>query len=119
MGDFSAFSSKCAVYATSDDYSGESMSNPMVPERYRTTETNAPVVLKKHVLVGCMSVVLPGVTIGEGSSVGSMTLCDRSLEPWGIYVGIPARRIKDRSKKLLELEADLRITENFPENRGG
>jgi len=50
-----------------------------------------------------MSVVLPGVTVGVGSSVGAMTLCNKDLEPWGMYVGIPARRIKERSREILAL----------------
>jgi galactoside O-acetyltransferase len=36
-----------------------------------------------------------------------MTLVNKSLDPWGIYVGVPAKRIKERSKKLLALEKDF------------
>ena len=108
MKDFSGLSSRVVIYATSNDYSGNSLTNPTVPEKYKTTDKNLPVVLNKHVIVGCVSVILPGVEIGEGSSVGAMTLCAKSLEPWGIYAGAPAKRIKDRSKKLLELEEQLR-----------
>lgn len=108
MKDFSGLSSRVVIYATSNDYSGNSLTNPTVPEKYKTTDKNLPVVLNKHVIVGSVSVILPGVEIGEGSSVGAMTLCAKSLEPWGIYAGTPAKRIKDRSKKLLELEEQLR-----------
>lgn len=108
MKDFSGLSSRVVIYATSNDYSGNSLTNPTVPEKYKTTDKNLPVVLNKHVIVGCVSVILPGVEIGEGSSVGAMTLCAKSLEPWGIYAGTPAKRIKDRSMKLLELEEQLR-----------
>ena len=55
-------------------------------------------------IIGTQSVILPDVTIGEGSSVGAMSLVNRSLEPWGVYFGVPARRLKERSKDLLELE---------------
>lgn len=108
MDDFSGLSSKSIIYATSNDYSGESMTNPMVPEKYKTTDKNAAVRLCKHVVVGCMSVILPGVTVGEGSSVGAMSLCTKSLEAWGIYGGAPAKKLKERSRHLLELEAELR-----------
>jgi len=108
MKDFSAVSSKSTVYATSNDYSGLSMTNPMIPAKYKTTDKNAPVIFGKHVVVGCMSVILPGVEIGEGSSVGAMTLCTKSLDPWGIYAGIPAKKVKDRSKKILELEQQMK-----------
>ena len=108
MEDFSGLSSRVAIYATSNDYSGKSMTNPMVPEKYKPTDKEAAVYLKKHVIVGCTSVILPGVTIGEGSSVGAMTLCNKSLEPWGIYAGVPAKRLRERQKDLLELEQQFR-----------
>ena len=108
MKDFSGLSSRVVIYATSNDYSGNSMTNPMVPEKYKTTDKNLPVVLGKHVIVGCVSAILPGVEIGDGSSVGAMSLCNKSLEPWGVYAGAPAKRIKERSKKLLELEAQMK-----------
>ena len=47
------------------------------------------------------------VELGEGCSVGSMSLVNRSAEPWGVYVGIPARRVKERSRKLLEYCAEF------------
>lgn len=103
MENFTTISSHSLVYAVSNDYSGFSLACPMVPEQYRPADITAPVRLKKYALVGCMSVILPGVTIGEGCSIGAMSLCNKDLEPWGMYVGIPARRIKDRSKQLLAL----------------
>lgn len=109
MEDFSALSSHGMIYATSDDYSGQFLTNPTIPEQF-TADISETVVLKKHVVVGCGSVILPGVTIGEGCSVGSMTLCNRPLEPWGIYVGIPAKRLRDRSKHILQLEKEFKKT---------
>ena len=104
MKDFSCLSSRCAVYAESDDYSGFALTNPMVPDEYRNV-TGAKVTLEKHALVGSGSSILPGVIIGEGVSVGSMSLVNISLDAWGVYVGIPCKRVKERSKRLLELEA--------------
>jgi galactoside O-acetyltransferase len=60
------------------------------------------------VLIGSGSVVLPGVTIGEGSAVGALSLVSMSLDEWGVYFGSPAKRIKARSKNLLEMEKLLR-----------
>ncbi len=104
--DFSGLSSRCTLYATSDDYSGASLTNPTVPMAFRR-ETEAPVVLEKHVILGTGCAVLPGVRMGEGCSFGSMSLINRSTEPWGVYAGIPARRLRDRKRDLLELEKKL------------
>ena len=103
MHDFSCLSSRCAVYAVSDDYSGYAMTNPMIPDQYRNV-TEGKVIIAKHSIVGSGSTILPNVTIGEGCSIGSMSLVSKSLEPWGIYVGIPCKRIKERCKRILELE---------------
>lgn len=101
MKDFSGVSSRCAVYALTDDYSGNAMVNPMVPEECRNV-IGGPVVLEAYTIVGSGSTVMPNLTIGEGAAVGSMSFVNKSLEPWGIYVGIPCKRIKDRSKELLK-----------------
>ncbi|MCD8323088.1 MAG: acyltransferase [Oscillospiraceae bacterium] len=106
IGDFSGISSRCAFYATSDDFSGASLNNPTVPKAFRF-EKNLPIALGKHVLIGTGCSVMPGVDIGEGCSFGSMTLINKSTEPWGIYMGIPARRVKEREKGLLEFEKKL------------
>lgn len=99
--DFSELSSRVAVYAHSDDYSGRNLFGPQVPMAYRGV-TNAPVVLERYTLIGTGSTVLPGVTAGEGCSFGAMTLVNRSTEPWGVYAGIPARRLRERERDLLE-----------------
>lgn len=106
MKDFTCLSSRCVVYAISDDYSGETMTNPTVPEEYLGV-VSKKVILNKHVLVGSGSTILPGVVIGEGTAVGSMSFVNKSIEEWGIYAGIPCKRQKDRSKNLLKLEKDL------------
>jgi galactoside O-acetyltransferase len=42
--------------------------------------------------------------IGEGCSIGAMTFVQKELLPWGMYIGIPCRRLKERKKGLLSLE---------------
>lgn len=107
MEDFTGLSSKYSVYAVSDDYTGSSMTNPMVPMAYKPKMMHAPVQIKRHAIIGCNSVILPGVTVEEGTAVGSMSLCSKGTEPWSIYTGIPAKKRGDRSKELLDLEKAL------------
>lgn len=103
IADFANLSSRIAVYSVSDDYSGESMTNPTIPDEFKNVQS-APVYIGKHVIIGSTSIVLPGVVIAEGSSFGSFSFINRNSEPWSINVGIPFRKISDRSKKILELE---------------
>ncbi len=109
--DFVGVSGRVSIYSVTDDYGGEWLTNPTVPSRF-TCVIRQPVVLRRHVLVGAGSVVLPGVTLGEGCATGAMTLVNRDLDPWGIYVGVPARLLKPRSRALLEHEATLRSLES-------
>jgi acetyltransferase-like isoleucine patch superfamily enzyme len=107
FGDFSGLAYGCQVFSQADDYHGETLNNPTVPEIYKTI-TRASVRISRHVVIGTNSIVFPGVTVAEGCSIGAMSLVNRDTEEWGIYVGIPARRIKDRSKSLLQLEIEYR-----------
>jgi acetyltransferase-like isoleucine patch superfamily enzyme len=104
LRDFCNLSSRVSIYSSNDDYSGAHMTNPMVPEQY-TGVTHAPVTLGKHVIVGCASVILPGSVLGEGAAIGSLSLVQGELAPFGVYAGTPARFIKERQRDLLALEA--------------
>ena len=107
MDDFSGLSSKVTIYATSNDYSGNTMTNPMVPAKYKTTDKNSMVKIGRHVIVGCDSVILPGVILADGCAVGAMTLCNKSLDSFKSYGGVPAKMLKERERKLLDLEKQL------------
>ena len=107
LDDFSGLSARTVIYAASDDYSGLSLTNPTVPNSYRNVSENQ-VHLEKHASVGSGCTILPGVTIKQGSAVGSMSLVTKSLEEFGIYAGIPVKKIKDRERKLLELEVQFK-----------
>lgn len=103
LSDFCNVSSRVAIYSSSDDYSGATMTNPTIPAEY-TGVTHADVFLGKHVIVGSGSVILPGVTLHEGVAVGALSLINRDCEAFGIYAGNPAKKLKDRKRDLLEVE---------------
>lgn len=106
LNDFVNLSSRIVIYAKSDDYSGSTLTNPTIPDKYKRV-VEAKVVLQRHVLLGSGCVVLPGVTIEEGVSVGSLSLINKSLPAWKVCAGIPAKPIKDRKKDLLILEQEF------------
>jgi acetyltransferase-like isoleucine patch superfamily enzyme len=106
LSDFCTLAYGVKVFSQSDDYSGSTMVNSLVSRKFKN-EYLAEVRLEREVIVGAGSIVFPGVTIREGCAVGAMTLVNKSTQPWGIYAGNPARRIKDRRQDLLELEAQF------------
>lgn len=113
LEDFSGLSSGVRITSGSEDFLGGGLTNPTVPEKYRKVYRSF-VHVGRHVIIGANAVVLPGVTLGEGSAVGSGAVVNKSLEPWGVYVGSPARRIKTRPSELIvERERDLQIERPF------
>jgi putative colanic acid biosynthesis acetyltransferase WcaF len=42
--------------------------------------------------------VSPGVNVGEGAVLGLGSVATRDLDPWGVYVGIPAVKVRERKR---------------------
>lgn len=105
IADFSTLAYGCHVISQSDDYSGKTLTNPTVPGKFKN-EKSADVIIGRHVILGTSTIVLPGVIIPDGVASGANTLFIESPESWSIYVGSPARKLKNRSRELLQLETD-------------
>lgn len=67
---------------------------------------NLKVFLEDDVWIGARSIILKGVTIGEGTIVGAGSIVNKSLPPYSISVGNPCHPIKSRFN-LLDLEKHL------------
>jgi len=111
MDDFSGLSQGVRIYSKTDDYSGNHLTNPTVPAKY-TGVTGGKVILERHVIIGSGTVILPDLCIGEGASVGALSLITKNLKPWKVFFGNPAKPIKSRSKNLLDLEEEF-IQDSF------
>ena len=111
--DFSGLAYQVQVFTQSDDYSGQTMTNPTVPTAFKK-EAKRAVFIGRHSIVGAGSIIMPGVSLNEGTSVGAMSLVRKSTESWSIYLGNPAKKIKDRKKDLLILEKKYLESEDDP-----
>jgi acetyltransferase-like isoleucine patch superfamily enzyme len=78
----------------------------LIPKRFKK-ELFAAVHLERHVIVGAGTTILPGVAVEIGCSIGAMSLLTKSTAAWGIYAGVPAKRVKERKKDLLKLEDEF------------
>jgi putative colanic acid biosynthesis acetyltransferase WcaF len=56
------------------------------------------IVLEPYAWVCARAIVLPGVTLGEGSVLGAGSVTARSLDAWSVYAGNPARRTSQRTQ---------------------
>jgi acetyltransferase-like isoleucine patch superfamily enzyme len=93
--DFSGLSMGCRIFTGTEDFSGCGFGNPTIPEEYRNVK-RAPVRIGRFAVLGANTVVLPGVTVGEGVTVGANSVVTTDLESWGVYVG--NKRIRERDK---------------------
>ena len=55
--------------------------------------------IKKRAMVGSKSLLLAGTTIGEGAVVAAGAIVSKDCEPYGIYIGCPARLVRYRNSK--------------------
>jgi galactoside O-acetyltransferase len=117
FGEFSGLAYGCHVFSQSDDYGGDTLTNPTVPDAYKR-EIKRAVVIGRHAIVGTNSLVFPGVVLAEGTSVGAHSMITKSTEEWSVYFGNPAKRLKSRKKGLLVLEAEYLAAERTRADSG-
>lgn len=104
--DYSGLSQGVKIYSKSDDYSGQSLTNATIPDKYRKLD-QGKVIIDEHVIVGANSVILPNINIGAGVSIGALSLVSTNLESWNLYFGNPLRKLKRKSNGLLVLKEEF------------
>jgi galactoside O-acetyltransferase len=108
VGDFTAIAPRCVVMASTDSYNGNGfIGNNAFPAKYRDHK-NLPVTIGKHGHVGMGSIIMPGVTLGEGCSIGAGSLVTKDMPEWTICYGHPCKPIKDKPReKQLQMEKEF------------
>jgi acetyltransferase-like isoleucine patch superfamily enzyme len=101
MGNFTGIAAGCRIVCGSDECLGAGLMGPTIPDQYRDNLIIAPVTVENFATVSTNVVLLPGVTLGEGSVIGACSLVRHSTEPWTIYAGIPARPLKTRPRESM------------------
>lgn len=59
-------------------------------------DTAKSIIIKDNVWIGGRSIILPGVTIGEGCVIGAGSVVSSNIPDWSVAVGNPAKVIKQR-----------------------
>jgi acetyltransferase-like isoleucine patch superfamily enzyme len=57
------------------------------------------VFIEDNVWIGVRAVIMPGVTLAEGSVIAANATVTRSTEPWSVYAGTPAKKIGVRTRQ--------------------
>lgn len=83
----------------SETFHGQGLIGPLIPEQYKDQTIIEPIVLRRFSGALANSVIMPGVTMAEGSVLGANSLLKHNTEPWTIYAGNPAKPIRTRDKQ--------------------
>lgn len=108
MGDFSAIGPGGIILAASDDYEGNGFIGLKVfGNKYRNV-VSKDVIIGRHAHIGMGTIILPGVTLGEGCSIGAGSIVTKDMPPWTICFGSPCKPVKDKPKeKQLQMEKEF------------
>ena len=63
-------------------------------------QNRGPVVIEPHAWICSDSRILPGVHVGEGAVLCSSGVATKNLEAFGVYGGVPARKLRERNREL-------------------
>jgi acetyltransferase-like isoleucine patch superfamily enzyme len=64
------------------------------PERRLERPESKPIILERNVWLGARTIVLPGITIGEGSCVGAGSVVTADVPPRTFVAGVPTRVVR-------------------------
>jgi len=96
MDDYSGLSQGARIYSATDDYINSVYLGPMAPLEERNI-IKGLVSIGRYSIIGSGSIVLPGIKVEEGVTVGALSMVNKNLKSWGVYHGNPARRVSDKN----------------------
>jgi acetyltransferase-like isoleucine patch superfamily enzyme len=103
IGDFTGFAYGVQIFTRVDDYSGLTLSNATIPQKYKKT-FEKQIVIGRHCRFGTYSIVLPGSVVGDGCSISAQTLVSGCLESNYLYEGNPMTKTSKLSNRYLAAE---------------
>lgn len=100
IGDGTVISHCVDVFSGEHNYDSEDLEYLPFDERFNCGK----VEIGKYVWIGCHSIIMPGVSIGDGAIIGAGSIVTKDVPEIAIVAGNPAKVIKYRNKeKFLNL----------------
>lgn len=90
IGDYTHITSGCRLLCHQRDLMGYYVGDNAAELGYRTGEIH----IGKGVMVGMETLIMPGVTIGDGAIIGAGSIVTKDIPAWTIATGRPARVVK-------------------------
>ena len=98
IGDYTHITSGCRLLCHQRDLTGYCVGDNAASLGYRTGEIH----IGKGVMVGMETMIMPGVTIGDGAIIGAGSLVTKDIPAWTIATGRPAKVIKQIPERVIE-----------------
>lgn len=102
LQDYTCTSARCILYTATDDFTEGYMTNSVVDDKYKKI-TTGDIIIRRHTVVGCESVIMPGVVLDHATSVGTNSFVNKSTNPFDVIGGTPAKFIKKRKNVYLNI----------------
>ena len=98
IGNFAGISTGGRILCGSEDFVNSLCG--FMPNEFKIT-THGTTTLEDFAWVGAGAIVLPNITMAEGSVLGAGSVLTKNTEPWTVYLGNPARPYKIRNRELI------------------
>jgi galactoside O-acetyltransferase len=112
LSKFNSIGAGTRVICASNEFKGKGLVGYGIPDEYVDAVKCKPVIIEDFVSVGSNCVILPGVTLREGSVIGSGSTVTKSTEPWTVYLGLPARAVKKRESGIMKSYSEKLYSSN-------
>ena len=99
IGDYSMLANDVSIIGGDHKFD-----RPGIPIIFSGRDNLKHTEIGKDVWIGAYVRIMAGVTIGDGTIVALGSLVTKDLEPFSIYGGVPAKKLKDRFKNHMEIE---------------
>ena len=76
---------------------------------YNWKGSDQKIIIEDDVWIGLGSIILSGITIGIGSIIAAGSIVTKDVEPYCIYAGNPAHKIRNRFESEEDLEEHIRL----------
>ena len=97
IGDYTHITSGCRLLCHQRDLTGYCVGDNAADLGYRTGEIH----IGKGVMVGMETIIMPGVTIGDGAIIGAGSIVTKDIPAWTIATGRPAKVIKSIPERVI------------------
>jgi chloramphenicol O-acetyltransferase type B len=88
------------VQIIGNDHAYDQVGVPMWIAKPRHAPSQSVTVIESEAWIGQRSTIISGITIGRGSIIAAGSVVTKSVEPYTIVGGVPAKIIKNRFSKL-------------------